>query len=147
MARSGQRAKKGEPFSVRFRASTDSAVEEEARRVRRSKSAIVEALTEEAMRMRRYAGIAFRGEDAGRRPWVIGTGLDVWEICQMVEEFESIEELVAETQLTERQVRLALAYRDEYPQEIEEAIRQNRRPPDDWQRLYPFVQTQQTAAR
>jgi uncharacterized protein (DUF433 family) len=78
---------------------------------------------------------------------VIGTGLDVWEICQMVEEFESIDELVAETQLTERQVRLALAYRDEYPEEIEEAIGENRRPLEEWQQLYPFVQTQQTDAR
>jgi uncharacterized protein (DUF433 family) len=77
---------------------------------------------------------------------VIGTGLDVWEICQMVEEFESIDELVAETQLTERQVRLALAYREEYPEEIEEAIGENRRPPEEWQQLYPFVQTQQPAA-
>ena len=65
----------------------------------------------------------------------------------MVEEFESIEELVAETQLTERQVRLALAYRAEYPEEIEEAIGENRRPLEEWQQLYPFVQTQQTAAR
>jgi uncharacterized protein (DUF433 family) len=119
--------------------STDRTVEEEARRTRRSKSAVVEALTEEAVRTRRFPGIAFRGDDARRRPWVIGSGLDVWEIIHMLEDFGSIQRLVKETQLNERQVRLALAYRDAYPEEITDAIAENRRPVDDWLELYPFV--------
>jgi uncharacterized protein (DUF433 family) len=130
---------KGEPFSVRFTLSTDRTIRAEARRARRSRSAIVEALTEEAARTRRFAGIGFRGDDAGRRPWVIGSGLDVWEIAQMLEDYGSIEQLVADTQLTERQVALALAYRDSYPEEIAEAIAENRRSPDEWRELYPFV--------
>lgn len=147
VANSRQKPKKGEPFSVRLALPTDHAVEEEARRAQRSKSAIVEALTEEAMRTRRFPGIGFRGEDATRRPWVIGTGLDIWEICQMVEEFESVDDLIAETQLTERQARLALAYRERYPEEIEQAIEQNRRPLEEWRDLYPFVVTPRAAAR
>lgn len=146
MAR-GSKARKGEPFSVRFALATDRAVEDEARRVRRSKGAVVEALAEEAMRARRFPGIALRGEDAARRPWVIGTGLDIWEICQLIEEFGSVEELVSETHLTERQLRLALAYREHYPEEIEQAIAENRRPPAEWQELYPFVRTPQAAGR
>jgi uncharacterized protein (DUF433 family) len=134
------RVRKGEPFSVRFTLSTDRTVEEEARRTRRSKSAVVEALTEEAVRTRRFPGIAFRGDDARRRPWVIGSGLDIWEIIQMLEDFGSVQRLVKETQLNERQVRLALAYRDSYPQEIAEAIGANRRPAENWLELYPFVQ-------
>ena len=90
---SSQRARKGEPFSVRFSLPTDHLVEDEARRTRRSKSAIVEALTEEAARTRRFPGVGFRGEDAARRPWVIGSGLDVWEIVQMLEDFGSLESL------------------------------------------------------
>lgn len=132
--------RKGQPFSVRFTLSTDRTVEEEARRTRRSKSAVVEALTEEAVRTRRFPGIAFRGDDARRRPWVIGSGLDIWEIIQMLEDFGSVQRLVKETQLSERQVRLALAYRDAYPGEIAEAIGANRRSVDDWLELYPFVQ-------
>ena len=137
---------KGEPFSVRFSSPTDRAVSEEARRLRRSKSSIVEALTEEAMRTRRFPGIAFRGEVAQRRPWVIGSGLDVWEICQLVEEFAGIDELVAETQLVPRQVQLALAYRDRYPEEIEAAIAENRRPAEEWLELYPFVRASTASA-
>jgi uncharacterized protein (DUF433 family) len=135
-----QKVRKGEPFSVRFTLPTDRVVADEARRTHRSKSAVVELLAEEAVRTRRFAGIGFRGEDAGRRPWVIGSGLDVWEIVQMVEDFGSIERLLAETQLTERQVRLALAYRESYPDEVAEAIAQNRRAPEEWHELYPFVE-------
>jgi uncharacterized protein (DUF433 family) len=137
---SSQKVRKGEPFSVRFTLPTDRVVAEEARRTRRSKSAVVELLAEEAVRMRRFAGIGFRGEDAGRRAWVIGSGLDVWEIAQMVEDFGSIERLLAETQLTERQVRLALVYRDSYSDEVAEAIAQNRRAPQEWRELYPFIE-------
>lgn len=134
-----ERARKGEPFSVRFTAPTDRTVEDEARRTRRSKSAVVEALTEEAVRTRRFPGIAFRGDDARRRPWVIGSGLDVWEILDMLEDFGSVQRLVKETQLNERQVRLAVAYRDAHPEEIADAIAENRRPVEEWQELYPFV--------
>jgi uncharacterized protein (DUF433 family) len=140
MARQGsERTRKGEPFSVRFTASTDRTVEDEARRTRRSKSAVVEALAEEAVRTRRFPGIAFRGDDARRRPWVIGSGLDVWEIIHMHEDFGSVQKLVKETRLNERQVLLALAYRDAYPEEIADAIVENRRPADEWRDLYPFV--------
>ncbi|HEV3070325.1 MAG TPA: hypothetical protein VGY76_02740 [Solirubrobacteraceae bacterium] len=135
-----QRARKGEPFSVRFSLPTDHLVEDEARRTRRSKSAIVEALTEEAVRTRRFAGIGFRGEDAARRPWVIGSGLDVWEIAQMLEDFGSIESLVDQTHLNERHVHLALAYRDSYPDEIAQALAENSRSTEQWRELYPFIE-------
>lgn len=136
---------KGEPFSVRFTRATDSMVEEEARRTRRSKSAIVESLTEEAIRMRRFAGVGFRGDDAARRPWVIGSGLDIWEIIQMLDDLGSIERLVEETQLSEPQVRLAIAYRESYPEEIAEAVAQNRRTATELHELYPFIQLSATA--
>src|SRR5579875_2152123 len=120
---------RGQPFSVRLQEETERLVEAEARRTRRSKSAVVEALTEEAARTRRFPGIAFRGDDARRRAWVIGSGLDVWELVQMLEDFGSPEALVANTQVSPQQLRLALAYRDAYPEEIDEAIAENRRPP------------------
>jgi uncharacterized protein (DUF433 family) len=144
-SRSQERDRKGDPFSVRFTASTDRTVEEEARRTRRSKSAVVEALTEEAVRTRRFPGIAFRGDDARRRPWLIGTGLDIWEIVQMFEDFGSLERLVEDTQLSERQVHLALAYRDAYPEEIAAAMAENRRSSAEWHELYPFIELSASA--
>ena len=130
---------KGQPFSVRLEDATEKVVEAEARRTRRSKSAVVEAFTEETARTRRFPGIAFRGADARRRAWVIGSGLDVWEIIHMLEDYGSPEKLVADTHLSLPQVRLAVAYRNAYPEEIDEAIADNRRPLDELQALFPFI--------
>ncbi len=131
---------RGQPFSVRLDEETERFVVAETVRTNRSKSAVVEALTEEAVRTRRFPGIAFRGDDARRRPWIIGTGLDIWEIVQMLEEYGSTERLVEETQLTASQVRLAEAYRRSYPAEIAQAIAENRRSPEEFLGLYPFIE-------
>ncbi len=130
---------KGQPFNVRLQEDTEQLVEAEARRTRRSKSAVVEAFTEETARTRRFPGIAFRGDDARRRAWVIGSGLDVWEIIHMLEDFGSPETLGAETLLSPAQARLAVAYRDAYPDEIAEAVAENRRPIADVGVLFPFI--------
>ncbi len=130
---------KGEPFSIRLTLATEQFVEAEARRTKRPKGAIVEALTEEAARARRFPGIAFRGEDVAREAWVVGSGLDVWEILEMLGDHGSAEHLSAETHLTNRQVALAEAYRESYPDEIDEAIAENRRSLDDLRQLFPFV--------
>lgn len=135
-----RRAKKGAPFSIRLSPLTDELVAEEARRARRSKSSVVEELTEESARMRRFPGIGFRDEYPRRRPWVIGTGLDVWELIDLVETYGSAAAVVEDFPLvTERHVRLAAAYRDAYPEEIDEAVAENRRPADELRRLHPFV--------
>ena len=131
---------KGQPFNVRLEEETEQLVAAEARRTRRSRSAVVEAFTEESARTRRFPGIAFRGDDARRRAWVIGTGLDVWEIVQMLEDFGSPERLVADTELARAQVRLAVAYAKAYPAEIQQAIADNRRPLDDLRTLFPFIE-------
>lgn len=119
---------------------TDRLIEAEARRTKRSKSAVVEELTEEAARTRRFPGIGFRGAGPYRSAWVIGSGLDVWEIVDMLEDFGSVERLVRETHLSEPHVQLALAYRGEYPEEIDEAVAENRRSVEEWRELAPFVQ-------
>jgi hypothetical protein len=42
--------------------------------------------------------------------------------------------------MTPAHVRIALAYRDAYPEEITEAIEDNRRPLAEIQTLYPFIE-------
>jgi hypothetical protein len=134
----------GAPISIRLNRATDQLVAAEAKRTRRSKSAVVSAFTEETARTRRFPGIGFRGDDAARRAWVIGSGLDVWEVVQMLEDFGALERLLAETHLAERQVRLALAYRDAYPDEIADAAAENRLPAQDLKTLFPFIELART---
>jgi hypothetical protein len=138
-SRSNAQRQTGQPISIRLSHATDQLVAAEARRTRRSRSAVVQAFTEETARMRRFPGIAFRGDDAARRAWVIGSGLDVWDIVQMLADFGNLEALLHETHLTERQIRLAVAYRESFPDEIDEAVAANQLPLDELAALYSFV--------
>lgn len=140
-------AAKSRPFSIRISPDTEALIEAEARRTRRSKGAVVEALAEEALRMRMFPGIAFRGEDWDRRPWVIGTALDVWQIADAQRDVGSVEEMIAEGNLSERQVRLALAYCERFPEEIDEAIAANRRPLAQLRAEYPFIDAHSPATK
>jgi uncharacterized protein (DUF433 family) len=107
----------------------------------RSKSAVVESLAEEALRTRRFPGIAFRGADWARRPWVLGTALDVWEIAEAARSYASAEAMAASTDLTEAQVRVALAYAAEFRDEIADAIAENERPLAELEREFPGFET------
>lgn len=138
-ATTAARGPKSKPFSMRLSRVTDRFVTAEARRTKRSRGAVVEALAEEAARMRRFPGIAFRGEDAGRRAWVIGTGLDVWEVIEMLGDHRTSERLVAGTELDARAVDLARAYHATYPEEIDGAMAENRRSLAELRELYPFI--------
>ena len=116
---------KSEPFTLRLPAELDQWVTAEARRTRRSKAAIIEMLALEGARMHRFPGIAFRGPEHDRRAWLLGTALDVWEVIEAHQQLGSLERLLSEGDLPERQVRLALAYYAAYPDEIDRAIAAN----------------------
>ena len=132
---------KAAPFSMRLSDVTDQLVSDEARRTRRTKGAVVEGLAEEALRTRRFPGIAFRGSDWNRRPWVIGTALDIWEIVAAARAYGTAGEMAAATDLTEPQIRVALAYYAEFAEEIDAAIADNERSLAEFQRQYPTVDT------
>jgi uncharacterized protein (DUF433 family) len=133
-------ATKSQPFSIRLSRSTDLYVTAEARRQKRSKGAIVEALTEEAARMRRFPGLGFRDDGPDRRAWLTGAGLDVWEIVMLLRTGRSDDQLVAEHQhLTQASLDLARAYHDSYPEEIDELVAENSRPIEELRELYPFI--------
>ncbi len=130
---------KSKPFTMRLTSDMEQWVEHEAQRTRRSKGAIVEALADEGMRMRRFPGIAFRGPDDGRRAWLLGTAFDVWEAIQGHQDFGSVELLLAAGDLPEAPLRLALAYYAAYPTEIDRAIADNRIDYEHARLLYPTL--------
>lgn len=130
---------KTDPFSIRLGARANKLVAEEVRRSGRSRSAVVEELTEEAAKMRLHPGIAFRG--IPRRAWVIGSGLDKWEIVELLRSYKGEEQsLLAEHPLlSRRHLRTAQAYARSFPDEIESSIEENHRPLDELEELYPFL--------
>ncbi len=124
---------------MRLRPDVERRLEEEARRARRPKTVMLEALADEGLRMRRFPGIGFRGAEHDRRAWVMGTGLEVWEVVELHQDYgEEGRDLLLEAHpLTERQLWVALAYRGEYPEEIDRRVRENARTPEEWHEIYP----------
>jgi hypothetical protein len=131
---------KSAPFSMRLSEKMEALVQSEAQRTGRSKGAIVEGLAEEAMRMRLFPGIAFRGADWERRAWVIGTALDKWQIVAAYQDLGSIDRMVEGGSANERQIRLALDYYERFPEEIDAAIAENRRTIDQLETEFPFIE-------
>lgn len=134
-----KKERKTDPFSIRLSPATDAIVTEEARRSGRSRGAIVEELALEAAKMRLFPGIGFKGRP--RRAWLIGTGLDVWEVIDILESFKDDTSEILDNYplLTERALLLAKAYAERFPAEIDERLEANRRPLEELKLLYPFI--------
>lgn len=132
-------ATKSAPFSMRLSKRMEALVDREAKRTGRSRGAIIETLADEALRMRLFPGIAFRGVDWERRAWVIGTALDVWQIVDAHRDIGSIERMAADGSANERQIRLALDYYELFAEEIDGAIAENRRQIEQLEEEFPFI--------
>jgi len=130
---------KTQPFSIRLGALADLLVRDEVRRSGRSRSVVVEELAEEAAKARLHPGIAFRGRP--RRAWVIGSGLDVWEIIELLRSYDGDEDLLRGSHplVGERHLRAARAYAERFPEEIEPLLEENHRPLQELRQLYPFL--------
>jgi hypothetical protein len=135
------RAPKSQPFSIRLGEHADLLVREETRRSGRSRSVVVQELAEEAAKTRLFPGVAFRGTP--RRAWVIGTGLDVWEILELLRSYGDDERRLraAHPLIGERHLRLACAYGERFPDEVAAFVEDGTRPLDELRQLYPFLQT------
>lgn len=83
-------AVKSNPVSVRISTALEALIDQEAQRTGRSRSAVLEALVDEALRMRLFPGVALRGTDWEHRAWVIGSALDVWEIVEAFDDIGSV---------------------------------------------------------
>jgi uncharacterized protein (DUF433 family) len=131
---------KSEPITVRLPAELDQWVTAEAKRTRRPKGTVVEALASEALKARRFPGIAFRGDDWDRRAWMMGTSFDVWQIVRAYQDVRSIDGIVRRGILTLSQVRLALAYYKVNSEEIDAFIDRDRRNIDELRATYPNIE-------
>jgi uncharacterized protein (DUF433 family) len=84
----------------------------------------------------RFPGITFVTGPAGLRAHLAGTGLDVWEIVAAHRAHAGSDAAVLERlpQLSERQLRLALAYYRDRQEEIDSILREQAQSPDEWRR-------------
>ncbi len=109
---------------------------------KRSKSAVLRELLQEAVRMRQCPGIVFVGGPTGRRPVIAGSGLEVWEVIATYracsEDYGKLREVY--DWLTPFQLRSALAYGQLYPEDVAEEIeRQEQLTEEEARRRYPHL--------
>lgn len=129
--------RKSQPISVRLSPEFGELVADEARRTRRSKGAVIEDLATEALKCRMFPGIGFREGPAGRRAWLRGTSLDVWQVVDAYGDFGSVERMARASDVSERHIQLALAYYERFPDEIDDVIARNRAPIEKLRRQFP----------
>lgn len=106
-------------------------LDEGARRRGEAKARTAERLIDEGLRMDDHPGIVFRDGPAGRRAALVA-GPDVWEVIETLRGTgHKGEKAIAATadwgNLTPAQVRAAVQYYADYPDEVDERIDLNRR--------------------
>lgn len=105
-----------------------------------NKSRLAERYIDEGVRMDDHPGIVFRDGPTGRRAG-LAAGPDVWEVIGVLRSSglggdEAIQAVAEWTGLSIRQVRDAIGYCNEYPDEIDERIRRNEEESDAAERRW-----------
>ncbi len=101
-----------------------------AEREKMSATALLDRLIIEGVDALDHAGVIFRGPPHDRRA-ALAAGPDVWEIIARLQDLDgSVEQRVAlvadETDLHPRQIRIAIDFAAEHPDDIEARIARNR---------------------
>jgi hypothetical protein len=115
------------PFSARLESSLVSRLKRLSAREGVTASQLAERFIAEGVRSAELPGIVFRPGPTGRRAGLHG-GPDVWEIVRDVQRARAtgakdpVAAVVRSTDLSEEQVRLALAYHRRYPDDVDHRI-------------------------
>jgi len=114
--------------SFRFERGTLSRLEQHARNRDSTATALVERYVEEGLRYDEHPRVVFKDGPAGRRPSMVGSGLDVWEIVATVQDNHGSSSDAAEyLDVMESLVLDALRYYADYQEEIDAWIAENDR--------------------
>lgn len=132
------------PISIRLEGSVLDAIRALARRTGKPTSWVIREMLDESLRTRRYPGISFVEGPAGRRAHLSGTGLDVWEVIELLREYGSASALRDHfPRLSPMAIQVAEAYAQEYPQEIEAFLEANARSPEQLRHRAPWLEVVQ----
>lgn len=87
-----------------------------------SQTELAERYLEEGLRLDEHPLIAFRDGAAGRRPGLVGSRLDVWQIVETVRQNGSVDQAAEYLELPVEKVQAAMRYYADYTDEIDEWI-------------------------
>lgn len=109
------------PFSARFSRSTLVRLRERATRAGTAQTALAERYIEEGVRMDEHPLIYFREGASGRRPALMGTRLDVWQVIETVRQnSNSVANAASYLRLPVSHVEACAAYYIAYQAEVDE---------------------------
>lgn len=116
-------------FSARWRVGVIDGLARRSSATGTTKSRLAERYVDEGLRADEHPGIVFRGGPSGRRA-ALAAGPDVWEVVSTLRGTgakgeEAIASTVETLGLTPQQVRAAVRYYGDYPDEVDERIRLN----------------------
>jgi uncharacterized protein (DUF433 family) len=115
------------PVSFRLQIGTIARLEQHADETGLTQTALVERYVEEGLRMDGHPLIRFRDGFGGRRPGLLGTRLDVWQVIETLRENEnSIDDTAAYLGVPGEHVRACLRYYADFQDEIDEWTRRAR---------------------
>jgi uncharacterized protein (DUF433 family) len=116
-------------LSIRINDGQYAALRRLARRLnQRSPSGALLLLLEEKLREIEFPAIQFRDTALGRQPHVARTGMEVWQVVMVARDFDcDVTQTAAYLHIPAHLVSAALAYRDAYPEDIEDALAENDR--------------------
>jgi hypothetical protein len=98
-----------------------------ARRMGKSQSEVGALLIEEGLREAEFAQIEFRDSAVGRQSYLKGSTLAVWEVIMVARDHGmDVAHVTRYFQRPVEWVRAALNYYEAYPEEIDQAIEDNR---------------------
>jgi uncharacterized protein (DUF433 family) len=109
------------PLSFRIRTETSDRLERHATEIGETQTALVERYVEEGLRMDEHPLITFRTGYGGRRPSLVASRLDVWQIIETVRQNENSVEAAADyLEVPLEHVRACLRYYADFEDEIDE---------------------------
>ena len=106
--------------SFRLPATTLERLDRRARERGQSVNAVAARLIDEGLRLEDHPLIYFRDGAAGRRPALLGTRLDVWQVVETLRAHEgSVEQTAAYFEQPEVKIRAAISYYADFQEEID----------------------------
>lgn len=119
-------AEREAPVSVRLSKAVLSPIRARARASGKPVSRVIGEMLEMALRMQRFPGIVFVEGPAGRRAHLAGTGMDVWEVVELLREHQTMVRFRESfPRLSQTAIQIAKAYAEAYPEEINTLIELN----------------------
>jgi uncharacterized protein (DUF433 family) len=106
--------------AFRVRARTLDHLKRRVRETGLSQTDLAERYLEEGLRMDEHPLIVFRDGAGGRRPGLVGSRLDVWQIVDTVKQNGSAKAAAAYLDLSDERIEACMRYYAEYQDEIDE---------------------------